>query len=75
VVNFAVCMRSHGVPNFPDASSTPGGGVSVIPSSFGAYRRVIRRGGAFLAIPTTINPASPAYQHAAAACRSGPRFS
>ena len=32
VVNFAVCMRSHGVPNFPDASSSPGGGVSVIPA-------------------------------------------
>jgi hypothetical protein len=31
LVKFAVCIRSHGVPNFPDASSGPGGGVSVIP--------------------------------------------
>ena len=31
-VRFAVCMRSHGVPNFPDSlSSGPGGAISLIP--------------------------------------------
>jgi hypothetical protein len=30
-VPFAACMRSHGVPNFPDPSSGPSGGVSIVP--------------------------------------------
>ncbi len=48
------CMRSHGVPNFPDPQfqSGPGGGVG------------IRLGGA------GINPNSPAFQAAQKACAS-----
>jgi len=30
-VPFAACMRSHGVPNFPDPGSGPGGGVEIVP--------------------------------------------
>jgi hypothetical protein len=33
LVNFAVCMRSHGVLSFPDATASAAGGVSVIPDS------------------------------------------
>jgi hypothetical protein len=42
---FAQCMRSHGVPNFPDPDGQ--GGMS---------------------IPDSVNPASPAFQAAQAAC-------
>jgi hypothetical protein len=31
-VKFATCMRSHGVPNFPDPSSS-GGGIQIAPES------------------------------------------
>ena len=50
----ARCMRSHGVPNFPDPqfATGPGGGVGV------------RIGGA------GINPSSPAFQTAAKECGS-----
>jgi hypothetical protein len=41
----SVCMRSHGVPNFPDPS--PGGGIH---------------------ISSGINPASPSFRSAQAAC-------
>jgi hypothetical protein len=136
VVGFAVCMRSHGVPNFPDASSGPGGGVSIVPAqidtsspaferaisvckrllpglnahqpasakalrqllqfsecmrshgvtgfpdptstppvSHNGYSMMLRRGGAYLAVPATISPSSPGYQRARAACRFGPVFS
>ena len=30
-VPFAACIRSHGVPNFPDPGSGPGGGVEIVP--------------------------------------------
>ncbi len=48
------CMRSHGVPNFPDPSfqSGPGGGIG------------IRIGGA------GVDPSSPAFQAAQKACAS-----
>jgi hypothetical protein len=51
-LKFAACMRSHGVPNFPDPQiqSGPGGGIGV------------RIGGA------GINPQSPAFQSAQKAC-------
>jgi hypothetical protein len=30
-VNFAMCMRSHGVPNYPDPQFTSSGGVQISP--------------------------------------------
>ena len=66
-VALATCMRAHGVPHFPDPSASP-------PASLSGYSAVIRRG-VYLAIPDTINMASPTYRRAAAACRFGPRFS
>jgi hypothetical protein len=52
----ARCMRSHGVPNFPDpqVSSAPGGGVGV------------RIGGG---PGSSINPGSPAFQAAQKLCQ------
>jgi hypothetical protein len=59
------CMRAHGVTGFPDPTTTP-------PSRISGYSQVIGRGGVFIAVPDTINPASPTYLHAAAGCRFGP---
>lgn len=60
-------MRAHGVTGFPDHTASA-------PSSLSGYSAVIRRG-VYLAIPDTINMASPSYRRAAAACRLGPAFS
>lgn len=68
MLRFSECMRSHGVSGFPDPTSTP-------PASHNGYSMMVRRGGAYLAIPDTISSASPAYQHAKSACRFGPIFS
>jgi len=51
-IKLAECMRSHGVPNFPDPS---GGGIA-----FGSP-------GAFLSVPQTLMQ-SPAFKQAAAEC-------
>jgi hypothetical protein len=58
------CMREHGVSGFPDPTLTP-------PSSPNGYSQVIDRGGVVLAIPNTINTASPAFTQAATACGFG----
>lgn len=68
MLKFSECMRTHGVSGFPDPTSTP-------PSDLGNYKLTVRRGGTYLAIPYTINTASPTYKQAAAACRFGPTFS
>jgi hypothetical protein len=60
------CMRAHGISGFPDPTTTP-------PSSPAGYSVVMGRGGAFLAIPSTIDVQSPAFTQAAAACGFGPR--
>jgi hypothetical protein len=61
LVKLAECMRAHGVPSFPDPTTTPpsappsGGGVA-----FGAP-------GAFLSVPQTLIQ-SPAFEQAATDC-------
>lgn len=55
------CMRQHGVTGFPDPILKP-------PSSPDGYSILEDRGGVILAVPSTINPASPAFQAAAKAC-------
>ena len=78
LLKLSECMRSHGVTGFPDPTATPPSGfdpMAATQSSHREYRAVIRRGEAWLAIPATINTTSPTYQHAAAACRFGPKFS
>jgi hypothetical protein len=57
----SVCMRRHGVSGFPDPTLTP-------PSSPAGYSLLEDRGGVVLAIPDTINTASPVFKQASAAC-------
>lgn len=51
---FSKCMRAHGVPDFPDPGTPSGAGENSI-------------GG--IAIPSTINMQSPAFQRAENSCR------
>jgi hypothetical protein len=55
------CMRRHGVSGFPDPTLT-------MPSNPNADSLVKDIGGVVLAVPSTINPGSPAFKEAAAAC-------
>ncbi len=58
------CMRSHGISGFPDPTTK-------LPSSPAGYGEVLDRGGAVLAVPSTINVQSPGYRQAAADCGFG----
>ena len=57
------CMRRHGVSGFPDPTLK----VPSISNRAG-YSIVDDRDGAVLAVPSTINPSSPAFKQAATAC-------
>jgi hypothetical protein len=57
------CMRAHGVPQFPDPALSP-------PSN--APRVLVLRGMVF-AIPSSVDPKSPAFRQAARACGFGLR--
>lgn len=54
-LRFAACMRSHGVPSFPDPSPP---GASLTGNTFGGF-----------AIPAGLDVQSPAFQSAHNACR------
>jgi hypothetical protein len=58
------CMRKHGVSGFPDPTLKA-------PSSPAGYTAIQDDGGVILAIPSTINVQSPAFQQAAKACQFG----
>jgi hypothetical protein len=61
MLNVSKCMRAHGLTNFPDPTlhaPTPGNGVNAL----------IGRNGVFLPLGPGINPQSPPFAHAAAAC-------
>jgi hypothetical protein len=61
------CMRAHGITDFPDPQTgSP-------PSNPAGYSAVMGVNGAFLAIPSSINPRSPAFMQAASACNFGPK--
>jgi hypothetical protein len=60
-LTLARCMRGHGVPQFPDPAFSP-------PRA--APRVLVMRGMVF-AIPVSVDPKSPAFQHAARACGFG----
>jgi hypothetical protein len=55
------CMREHGVTGFPDPISSP-------PASPAGYSIVFGAPGSFIAVPSTISPQAPTFQHAARAC-------
>ncbi len=58
----AVCMRAHGISEFPDPTTT------TPRLSAGEYAEITDYRGSFLAFPATINMQSPAYRRAATAC-------
>ena len=60
------CMRAHGISGFPDPTTTP-------PSNPSDYSGVMGHNGVWLAIPNSIDPQSPAFKQAAAACNFGPK--
>jgi hypothetical protein len=57
-LKFSACMRSHGVPNFPDPEFSHGGGTIRL--------RIGSKGGA----PGGIDPSSPQFQAAQKACQA-----
>ena len=63
LLELARCMRSHGVPNFPDPTSSPP------PPSSG---NVLGGNGSYLALGTPQERRAPAYKRAAAACADIP---
>jgi hypothetical protein len=64
----AVCMRQHGVPQFPDPlASVPHG----FRPNLAQYREITNYKGAILLYPATIDPQSPAYERATEACGAG----
>jgi len=55
-LRFSQCMRSHGVPDFPDPQALPGGGIAI---------RIRARPGS----GSDLNPQSPQFQAAQKACQ------
>jgi hypothetical protein len=60
-IKFADCMRSHGVPSFPDPTSTPPSGPPAGGIAIGGG------GGVFLSVPQAAME-SPAFKRAATEC-------
>ncbi len=65
MLEVSACMRQHGIPGFPDPTTSP-------PSNSAGNSGVIGSGGYYLAIPKSIDTSSPAFEQAAAACNFGP---
>lgn len=55
------CMRARGIPGFPDPTLSP-------PSDRAGYSAIMSNGGAWLAIPNSIDVGSPPFGRAATAC-------
>ena len=66
LLRIAACMRQHGVPQFPDPTTTPPPGSTL--SLLGKYRLITNYKGAILLFPATIDMQSPAYQQAQTTC-------
>lgn len=62
MVAFAQCMRTHGVPNFPDPGSNGRGGLEIQQSQ--------RAGGGASMTVNGVSVSSPAFQSAMHGCRS-----
>lgn len=67
LLKIAVCMRQHGIRQFPDPRTS-------VPSNLNpaAYDEITDFDGAILLFPVTINLQSPAYKQALAACGAPP---
>jgi hypothetical protein len=68
MVAMSACMRAHGVTGFPDPTESSGGPPNLNPAD---YSLVEDRGGVVLAVPKSIDPNSPVFQRASAACGFG----
>lgn len=67
LLHISQCMRQHGISSFPDPQTgSP-------PSNPAGYSAIFGHGGYFLAIPSSIDPKSPAFRRAATACKFGPQ--
>ena len=66
MLHVSECMRAHGISGFPDPTTK-------LPSHPSDYSGVMDHNGAVLAIPYSIDPQSPAFVQAAAACNFGPK--
>jgi hypothetical protein len=62
----AACMREHGVTGFPDPIVSQAPPTSLNPAN---YSSIQAGGGLIIAIPKSINEASPAFARAAKACQ------
>jgi hypothetical protein len=62
------CMRRHGVAQFPDPRPGPP------PSTLTGYSVILGTRGYMLAVPSSIDPSSPGFKRAAAACNFGPHL-
>ncbi len=61
----AVCMRAHGISEFPDPKTAPTGRLPSVPAGI---TEITDYDGVLLEFPATLNIQSPAYTQAAAAC-------
>ena len=61
MLRVALCMRNHGITNFPEPSTT-------MPSTVGFAGVISDRDGVILVFPTSLDMQSPAFTQAAAAC-------
>ncbi|HTP22769.1 MAG TPA: hypothetical protein VMJ65_24400 [Solirubrobacteraceae bacterium] len=65
LLRIAVCMRRHGISQFPDPRTS-------VPSDLAGIEDITDFDGAILLFPQTINLQSPAYKQALAACGAPP---
>ncbi len=61
MVKVSQCVRSHGVPNFPDPTTS-------FPSNLARVQQISDRGGVIFVFPRSLDMRSPAFTRAAAAC-------
>jgi hypothetical protein len=61
----AVCVRAHGVPQFPDPRTT-------VPPNPAGIAEITDYDDAILLFPTTIDMQAPAYRQALTACDAPP---
>lgn len=65
LLRIAVCMRRHGISQFPDPQTH-------VPSNLAGITQITDFDGAILLFPSTINLQSPAYRQDLAACGAPP---
>jgi hypothetical protein len=67
LVRIAVCMRAHGISEFPDPRASMPAHIDP-----GAYQVITNYDGAILLFPVTLGIGSPAYREALTACGAPP---